>query len=153
MKCVELKCIKCGNMAFLPWKDGIICIRGDCIGKLFPLTTDNDAVAESPACNDWVMCRCKNVQMGSYGNQLWVHPPSHMPKDNGYCLDRCIAEEVMQLWMKGITTTGCCCGHGKVASFIGVIDSDIPRMKEMGYKVAPNKSRPGDEDSFYAKGI
>lgn len=107
---------------------------------------------EQSKLNDGVKCRCENVQMGSYGNQLWVHPPSHMPKDNGYCLDRCIAEEVMQLWMKDITTTGCCCGHGKVASFIGVIDSDIPKMKELGYKVASNKSRLGDEDSFYAKG-
>jgi hypothetical protein len=100
-----------------------------------------------------IKCRCESVQIGSYGNQLWVHPPSHMPKDNGYCLDRCIAEEVMQLWMKKITTTGCCCGHGKVAAFIGVIDSDIPKMKELGYKVAPNEGRAKDEDSFYAKGI
>ena len=75
-----------------------------------------------------------------------------MPKDNGYCLDRCIAEEVMRLWMKGITTTGCCCGHNTTAPFIGVIDSDIEKMKLLGYEVAPNESRPGDEDSFYPKG-
>ena len=100
----------------------------------------------------WNKCRCNNVQMGSYGNQLWVHPPAHMPKDNGYCLDRCIAEEVMQLWMKGIITTGCCCGHGKVAPFIGVATEDIPKMKEMGYQVAPNSCRTGGEDSFTPTG-
>jgi hypothetical protein len=90
--------------------------------------------------------------MGSYGNQLWVHAPAHMPKDKGYCLDRCIAEEVMQLWMKGIVTTGCCCGHGKVAPFIGVATEDIPKMKELGYQIAPNSCRLGDEDSFFPNG-
>lgn len=99
-----------------------------------------------------VKCRCYNIEMGSYGNQIWVHAPDHMPKENGYCLDRCVAEEVMQLWMKGITTTGCCCGHQTEHAYIGVIDPDIPKMKEMGYKVAPNKSRPGAEDSFYPQG-
>ena len=100
-----------------------------------------------------VKCHCESVEVGSYDNQIWVHAPSHMPKENGYCLDRCIAEEIMQLWMKGITTTGCCCGHKKIPPFIGVIDADISKMKLMGYEVAPNKIRPMDEDSFYPKGI
>lgn len=75
-----------------------------------------------------------------------------MAKDNGYCLDRCIAEEVMMLWILGITTTGCCCGHGKVPPYIGVIDSDIPRMKAYGYSVSFNHMRPDDEDSFTPMG-
>ena len=100
----------------------------------------------------WDKCRCNNVAMGSYDNQLWVHAPAHMAKANGYCLDRCVAEEIMQLWMKGITTTGCCCGHGKVAPFINVGTKDIPKMKKLGYLVAPNSCRPEDEDSFYPKG-
>lgn len=97
------------------------------------------------------MCKCNNIEFGSYGNQIWVHAPAHMPKENGYCLDRCVAEEVMQLWMKGITTTGCCCGHNKSEGFIGVIDSDIKRMKELGYEVHFNQSRPNDDDSFKPK--
>ena len=97
------------------------------------------------------MCDCDNVDIGSYKNQIWVHAPSHMIKDNGYCLDRCIAEEIMQLWMKGITTTGCCCGHNKNEGYIGVIESDIPKMKELGYKVHRNQNRPNDEDSFIPK--
>lgn len=75
-----------------------------------------------------------------------------MAKPNGYCLDRCVAEEVMQLWMLGITTTGCCCGHGKLPGYIGVIEFDIPRMKEMGYVVASNPTRPRAEDSFSPTG-
>ena len=100
-----------------------------------------------------VKCHCDNVEPGSYTNQIWVHAPAHMPKDNGYCLDLCVAEEVMMLWRKGITTTGCCCGHGKQHGFIGVIDNDIPKMKALGYQVAPNPCRPGDEDSFYPNGV
>ena len=99
------------------------------------------------------MCDCKDIEVGSYGNQIWVHAPAHMAKDNGYCLDRCVAEEVMQLWMKGITTTGCCCGHNKLEGFIGVVERDIPKMKELGYEVQFNPSRPNDEDSFKPKSL
>jgi len=74
-----------------------------------------------------------------------------MPKDNGYCLDRCIAEEVMSLWRIGITTTGCCCGHGKPISYIGVAFKDIQIMKDLGYELAYNPIRPNDEDSFKPK--
>lgn len=97
-------------------------------------------------------CTCENVELGTYANQMWVHAPAHMPKENGYCLDRCVAEEVMILWQLGITTTGCCCGHGTVAPFIGVEDEDIPRMKAMGYQVMFNRSRTGDEDTFTPMG-
>lgn len=64
----------------------------------------------------------------------WVHAPAHMPKDNGYCLDLCIAHEVMQLWMKGVTTTGCCCGHNTQEGYIGVIEKDIPIMESLGFE-------------------
>jgi hypothetical protein len=94
--------------------------------------------------NNTFKCTCNNVEVGSYANQIWVHSPSHMYKVNGYCLDRCVAEEVMGLWMLGITTTGCCCGHGKVTPYIGVINKDIARMKEFGY----SPTRSSDEDSF-----
>ena len=96
-------------------------------------------------------CNCINVEVGSYNNQIWVHSPAHMPKDNGYCLDLCIAEEIMSLWRIGITTTGCCCGHSKSTGYIGVIDQDIPKMKSLGYSVQTNPLRPNDEDSFIPK--
>ena len=102
-------------------------------------------------------CKCVGVKIGEYTNQIWVHAPAHMTKENGYCLDRCIAEEVIQLWMEGITTTGCCCGHNLPGSsgipYIGVAFKDINKMKKLGYIVCPNECRPGDEDSFYPKSI
>lgn len=94
------------------------------------------------------ICTCIDIGLGSYANQIMVSSPPHMPKDNGYCLDKCVSEEVMILWKLGITTTGCCCGHGKVPPYIGVADNDIPTMKEWGYHVQHNPSRPHDEDSF-----
>lgn len=97
-------------------------------------------------------CTCVDVYPGTYANQIWAHAPAHMPKENGYGIDKCIAEEIMALWMLGITTTGCCCGHGKVPPYIGVIDEDIPRMKEFGYTVHFNSIRPDDEDSFTPMG-
>lgn len=97
------------------------------------------------------MCNCIDIEIGSYSNQILVNSPTHMPKENGYCIDRCIADEIMQLWEKGITTTGCCCGHNLNDGFIGVIDSDIPKMKELGYEVAFNPTRPEDNDSFKPK--
>lgn len=108
------------------------------------------------------MCNCKNVLIGSYDNQVQIndlpyHMTSYLSRRNGskdsICLDVCIAEEVQDLWALGITTTGCCCGHNITPGFIGVIDDDIPKMKEMGYEVMFNSSRPGDEDSFIATSI
>lgn len=105
-------------------------------------------------------CDCVNVEFGSYDNQIEVVPPPHMveyyTKQGGsptICLDACVVVEVCKLWKLGITTTGCCCGHNKAEGFIGVIESDIPRMKQMGYHVAYNQSRPVDEDSFIPKSV
>lgn len=94
-------------------------------------------------------CTCKKVAVGSYDNQIWVHAPSHMPRDRGYAIDSCLFDEIMSLWKEGIATTGCCCGHNSPSfSYIGVIDSDIQRMKELGYRVHVNDGR---EDSFIPK--
>ncbi len=79
-------------------------------------------------------CNCENVDIGSHQRQIWLHAPAHMPKDNGYCIDLCIAQEITGLWMAGITTTGCCCGHNKAEGFIGVVEYDIEKMKFLGYQ-------------------
>lgn len=104
------------------------------------------------------MCKCVNIEIGSYENQICISPPADTKmyagmsdKSKPICLDVCVAEEVQYLWFIGIVTTGCCCGHNMVSPFIGVTDEDIPRMKEMGYKVAYNDCRPNDEDSFIPK--
>lgn len=100
------------------------------------------------------MCDCKNIEFGSYGNQIALPYPPHIKKGNGWAaIDRCLLSEILELWFTGITTTGCCCGHNKQAPFIGVIDRDIPEMKRLGYKVQHNPMRPGDEDTFTAKTV
>jgi hypothetical protein len=106
------------------------------------------------------ICKCINVEFGSYDNQVEIkdlppHMAIHKSKQGGapsICLDACVADEIQYLWSIGITTTGCCCGHNKAEGFIGVIDEDIPRMKQLGYKVHHNSCRPNDEDEFIPKG-
>ena len=104
------------------------------------------------------MCKCVNVKIGSYDNQVVLQRPKHMKgRTEGssnlftICVDRCIAEEVQYLWSLGIVTTGCCCGHNIMEGYIGVIDKDIEIMKKGGYKVCYNECRLGAEDSFIPK--
>lgn len=99
------------------------------------------------------MCGCVGIEVGSYANQVLLPAPSHMSKANGYSIDACLAEEVQDLWRQGIRTTGCCCGHNKLPPFIGVDFDDVDRMKALGYEVAFNPCRPGDEDSFVPKSV
>lgn len=99
------------------------------------------------------MCNCVGVEIGSYSAQVLMDAPPHMPKANGYCIDMCLADEIKSLWGYGITTTGCCCGHNKRVGFIGVAFEDIQKMKNLGYAVARNELRPGDEDSFVPKSV
>jgi hypothetical protein len=122
--------------------------------KLKKLLEENDQPAGK------LSCSCQGVDTGSYNNQVTLVPPPHMAaykkKQGGaptICVDTCIADEILNLWSMGITTTGCCCGHNKTRPYIGVIESDIPRMKSMGYTVCPNPCRPDGEDSFYPKSI
>ena len=98
------------------------------------------------------MCQCVNVEFGSYDNQVMLNAPSWSSYEF-ICVDKCLEEEVRRLWVLGIKTTGCCCGHNKLDSYIGVWDEDIPKMKEIGYSVAYNPCRPTDQDSFISKSI
>ena len=88
------------------------------------------------------MCYCKNVEIGSYDNQIIVDAPKFMlplvnclgeEKEPKICLDKCIANEVLSLWNLGIRTVGCCCGHNKAKSYIQVKDVCIDKMIELGY--------------------
>lgn len=49
-------------------------------------------------------------------------------------VDACLAEEIKDLWNKGVVTCGCCCGHGRSLGWIGVDDSSIPLMESLGYE-------------------
>lgn len=102
------------------------------------------------------MCKCSNVEFGTYSNQTEVDRPKHMLIRGGKStigIDACIVEEIQYLWSKGISTTGCCCGHNRLPGFVGVIDEDIDKMINLGYSVQTNKCRPNDRDTFNLKTI
>lgn len=96
------------------------------------------------------MCNCENIEVGSYDNQVELIPPKHMADYKALyqpgtaptiCVDTCIADEVLDLWAKGITTTGCCCGHNKVQPYIGVVSEDSIKMT--GYEeIKPDHFKP-----------
>ena len=86
--------------------------------------------------------------MGSYNAQVGLYAPD-WSRHRLIGIDHCIALEVWNLWKQGILTTGCCCGHNINEGFIGVNSRYIIKMKKMGYRVRPNTSRPGAQDSFY----
>lgn len=94
------------------------------------------------------MCGCKNIEIGSYGNQVTVLATF---TKRWLCIDRCLLDEISLLWSQGIITTGCCCGHNQIPGFIGVEFAFIDQMKQLGYKVQYNPMRPNDEDSFNLK--
>lgn len=106
-------------------------------------------------------CSCVNIEVGSYGNQVELpRPPQMIGRKEGsesdtICVDRCISEEVQYLWSLGISTTGCCCGHNRGNEYphIGVIDSDIEKMNELGYVVQPNNLYPERQDAFIPKSV
>jgi len=112
-------------------------------------------------------CDCPpGIEIGSYDNQVTLDTPQFM-RDicsmgcltfrDQTCVDACLADEIKDLWSRGIVTTGCCCGHNLTLPgglpYIGVRDEDIPKMKDLGYVVVPNTTRPDDEDSFFPKSI
>lgn len=95
-------------------------------------------------------CSCVDVPMGSYKNQVALPLPL---AGRFVGIDRCLAAEIQALWLLGIETTGCCCGHNKSSPYIGVKYEHITSMLRLGYEIAPNSTRPGDEDSFYPKSV
>lgn len=107
------------------------------------------------------MCRCRNVSMGSFANQVTLVPkPEHVrlvmndgcrtPRE-AVCVDTCLAAELRRLWRRGIRTTGCCCGHNLQFGYIGVDERDIPRMAALGYQPSFNRCGPGRSDSFFPR--
>lgn len=97
---------------------------------------------------------CKDIGFGTYDCCYNIMPPFRCGFGNGFkdvAIDKCLIREIIDLWEKGIKTTGCCCGHDKTEPFIGVEFEDIDKMKALGYKVQHNPCRPEDEDSFIPK--
>lgn len=103
---------------------------------------------------------CKKVHIQSYDCSYQIYLPWKCKlswKDDAdkmpvsVSIDKCLLPEIISLWEMGIKTTGCCCGHGVAAPYIGVTEDNIQRMKNLGYEVQFNSCRPEAEDSFIPK--
>ena len=87
-----------------------------------------------------MLCKCVNIKIGSYDNQVMLKRPEHMigrtegsSNKKFICIDKCLSEEIQYLWKLGIRTTGCCCGHNIKEGYIGVIKEDRKIMEGLGY--------------------
>lgn len=91
------------------------------------------------------MCNCKNVQMGSFENQIQIR---HKNLPHPIWVDACIAEEVISLLSKGVKTVASCCGHNKAVPSIAVAPESVRQMEDLGYKHHPN---PCVLDGLYSR--
>lgn len=83
--------------------------------------------------------KIENFRLYNCGVKILI-PPKGLIKYNcedkpkeRVSVDGCLADEIEELWRKGIKTTGCCCGHGRELGFIEVTEDCIPMMEELGY--------------------
>ena len=61
-------------------------------------------------------------------------------KNNEISIDDCLVDEIKDLWVKGIHTNSCCCGHkNSVPKHIMVERTDYSRMLDLGYKMYLNQ--------------
>jgi len=102
-------------------------------------------------------CECIHASMATYENTiiLGYYPvmreyranraKAGLP-ENGITVDRCLANEIIELWEAGVRTFGCCCGHNRSQAFINVGEEDFQKALALGYEkyVFPNDiSREG----------
>lgn len=98
------------------------------------------------------MCKCKNIDIGSYNAQISFKAPNWSSKDV-INIDLCLKDEILNLWKHGIVTSGCCCGHNKNLGYIGVYPESVNKMLELGYIIQTNNNDVNRVDSFYPKSI
>ncbi len=94
------------------------------------------------------MCNCQDVEIGSYDNQVEVPIPAHMTRyriarrsaglSETICIDRCILDEMTQLWAEGVITYGSCCGHNRLPPTVSVGYPFINYMIINGYEQFKN---------------
>lgn len=109
-----------------------------------------------------LMCDCENVEMGSYDNTvlLGFYPCMREYRKNrlkadlsdyGITVDKCIANEIINLWENGIRTLGSCCGHNKVKGMINVHPKDFSKAISMGYEKYVFENNPERNDTVHTK--
>ena len=77
------------------------------------------------------MCNCKNVDLGTFANQVEIHHPK---LSHPVWVDVCIADEIINLLSNGVKTMASCCGHNKTIPSIMVAPESVKLMEAMGYK-------------------
>jgi len=82
------------------------------------------------------MCKCKDIEFGSYKRQVSMKDPFNSRKrnDGWVCVDVCICQEIAELWLLEIPTIESCCGHNKKDGYIMVNKKDKVKMIKLGYK-------------------
>lgn len=89
------------------------------------------------------MCKCVNVEMGSYDNQVMLDVPSFMypiknclgeiKPNQKICVDRCLVPIIRLLWDNKIATENCCCGHNVQKPTIIIDEKYIPQLMRLGF--------------------
>ena len=79
--------------------------------------------------------KCSEVGLGTYACTYnaalpWTHYKERLTIVE---IDKCLFDEIRDLWELGIRTTASCCGHAKAPAVIAVRKEDVERMKELGY--------------------
>ena len=101
------------------------------------------------------MTCCK---MGTHKCSISLEAP-HWSSKEYISVDKCLKDEILYLWGRGIITGGCCCGHSILPPTIAVEEEFIPKMLELGYKkynkdfIFIAKTKLGDDSMAEKKGV
>lgn len=100
--------------------------------------TNEEEKADKPASKEHTIRR---ATMYNCSKKVLYPPKNFIPYNcdrteykTEICVDACLADEITELWKKGIRTMGCCCGHGRYLGMIQVLPEDAPKMLALGYE-------------------
>lgn len=74
--------------------------------------------------------------------RLWRLSQGYPPT---VCVDPCIVDAVKELWLQGIETTGCCCGHNNMPAWAGITEKHFEKALKLGYRQLPACIVPGGQ--------
>ena len=76
---------------------------------------------------------CKFSPIGAYRCYTKINFSVQSGRDS-IAVDTCLQHEIYELLqIPGITTIGCCCGHGIEEPYIQVTSKSVRKMQELGY--------------------
>jgi len=92
--------------------------------------------------------KCKESRVQEYQCHIELKPFWNSSKKR-ICIDKCLKEEILNLWGLGIITGDSCCGCHENCNYNGYISVEpefIDDMIELGYNVRFNHFREEDGD-------